>query len=1104
MDMFRISGGRSGSLLLLFAMTAWCTPLVPQRVALPPLFYVEPDCSGAESLALWSTDLRGCFAADSITLESSRVRVEITFPGSSRAQPRPLRPHAARLSFLRGEDPSQWRTGETYASLRYTGLYPGIDLVYGEDQGRLKSEFYVAPGANGEGIRIRYSGATRLDAKGDLLVDTERGTMREQAPFAYQPGRNGWDAVEVAFTIGSDGVVGFRLGVYDRDRPLVIDPTLSFSTVFGGGGSRINAVVTDAAGNAYFAGCTDTSLSQIKNAYQTFGNGRTDAFAGKFGPAGNLIYATYLGGSLAGCATGIAVDSTGAATITGWTTATDFPIVSAAQSKAAGGRDAFVARLSTAGNSLIFSTYLGGALQDNANGVAIDGSGNIYVAGETQSANFPLRNATQAWLRGGMDAFLTQYTPAGALVFSTYYGGSLDDSAKAVAVTSDGYVYIAGGTFSTDLTLKSPLQSGNAGGQDGFVAGFGKQGAGLQYATYFGGSAGSPGEPEFISAIALDASRQIYIAGITSSYNLRATNALWPASRGGLDGFVAKLAAGGGQLFYSTYLGGTSADFVTGLAVDSLGDAYVCGYTWSPDFPSKDTISSRSADYDAFVSEIDSTGHTYVLGVFLAGSASDAANALALGPSGSIYVAGQTLSGDFPRMNSIGSPVSGLQGTLSVLSVDSSPTAVSVSPASGSGYRQQFTITTSSPMGASHLARTFFSLGSANGPWCYAVFVAPDSIYLFDYAQNTFLPLSLGSASTAETGACRVYAANSSVTNAGMIQTLAIDLYLKPAFGGAKTIAVQAQDDAGRYSTFPTMATWTVTIDPNSSSPIPLSMTPSSGTGLSNQFVFTSYDPAGATDLFRTFVQFSAAGSPAMCYIVYVAGGLYLLNDRGTAFLPGVALGANISVQNSYCTINAAGSSVSSSGTTQILTISITFTTAFTGEQTVTTMVQTNGGEQSVARALGSWTVPAAAGTVLTPVSVSPSSGAGTTQSFVFTSTDPAGAYDILRTYAMFTAAGSTAMCYVVLVSSSTLYLLDDSGATFLPLLPGANASVENNSCRINGLISSVSNYGATQTLTLNITFKPAFAGPKTISAQVQTVANSIAGTKTLGTWTAQ
>src|SRR6185437_1360123 len=133
---------------------------------------------------------------------------------------------------------------------------------------------------------------------------------------------------------------------------------------------------------------------------------------------------------------------TGAATIAGWTNANDFPIVAAAQARAGGARDAFVARLSPAGNSLIFSTYLGGALQDTANGLAVDGSGNTYVTGDTQSPNFPLRGPTQASLRGGTDAFLVEYNSTGALLFSTYYGGSLDDSARAVAVTSDGYAYI--------------------------------------------------------------------------------------------------------------------------------------------------------------------------------------------------------------------------------------------------------------------------------------------------------------------------------------------------------------------------------------------------------------------------------------------------------------------------------------------------------------------------------------------------------------------------------------------------------------------------------------------------------------------------------------
>jgi hypothetical protein len=454
---------------------------------------------------------------------------------------------------------------------------------------------------------MRYGGGSlpEVDRNGRLVVRTRDGEFHEAAPMVYQDGPAGRSYVAARYTVADDSTVGFRLGDYDSSLPLVIDPIVQFSSLFGGTGtSAVTGVSADGAGNLFFTGWTDRTVGHVTGGIQTTSRGGMEVFIGKLDAAHHLVFVTYLGGSGNDKPTGIAVDASGGAVIAGWTTSRDFPTVNALQSTLRGSRDAFVARVNALGTQLVYSTLLGGAGEDSASSVAVDLNGNAYIAGQTYSTDFPVAAGIQSRNGGGADAFLTKLSPAGTLVNSTYFGGSQDEAANAVAVGSNGAVYFAGATQSVDLPVVNAVQTASGGGQDAFVASVDASGSTLLFATYLGGRAGSVGYPEYATGVAVDAGGNVYIAGITTSNNFPTVGAVFRSALGGIDGFVTKMNGRGSQILYSTYLGGSSVDLVSAIAVDSSGKAYVCGATWSQDYPSVQPVGTRSNDYDAFLTAL--------------------------------------------------------------------------------------------------------------------------------------------------------------------------------------------------------------------------------------------------------------------------------------------------------------------------------------------------------------------------------------------------------------------------------------------------------------------------------------------------------------------
>ena len=349
--------------------------------------------------------------------------------------------------------------------------------------------------------------------------------------------------IDARYVLKSDGEVTFEIAPYDRTLPLIIDPVLSYSTYLGGSDmDYANGIAVDPSGNAYVTGYTASTDFPLVNPAQSSPGGGTcsdgvdtipcfDAFVTKLNPTGTaLVYSTYLGGSNEDYGTGIALDASGNAYVTGYTNSTDFPVQNALQSENAGGYDAFVAELSADGASLIYSTYWGGSSDDIGTGVAVDSSGNAYISGYTASPDFPVTpGALQANYGGGdHNGFVVKFNSGGAeLGYSTFLGGSADDYAYGVAVDSAGDAYVTGATNSTNFPTVNAFQPNYAGG---------------------------------LCAVA-------------------------PNTFPCYDAFVAKLNPAGSALIYSTYLGGTGSDYGYAIALDGSSNAYVTGYTTSTNFP---------------------------------------------------------------------------------------------------------------------------------------------------------------------------------------------------------------------------------------------------------------------------------------------------------------------------------------------------------------------------------------------------------------------------------------------------------------------------------------------------------------------------------------
>jgi hypothetical protein len=642
-----------------------------------PLFFIPNAGQSAAGVQYLAGAMGGMlfFKQDGVALSLPSARgggqvVDLRFEGlPATHQVVPADPLPGRVNYFIGNDSSRWLTGlPTYASILYEQLYPGIDLRYEGEQSTLKGTYTLAPQADPDRIRWRYQGATALQVdenSGDLLLTlADESILVEKAPSAWQVQNGARMSVAAGYALNADGSIGFALGSYEPNLPLTIDPLLIYSTYLGGSAfDSAKSVAVDFAGNAYITGVTHSTNFPTQTAYNGTLQGGVDAFVVKINPSGSaFVYATYLGGSNGEDenggqrAGGIAVDSSGSAYVTGCTNSADFPITALALQVTHGGFancDVYVTKLSTAGSSLVYSTFLGGSSVDTGNAIAVDDQGNAYIAGEAGKF-YPGSSFTSSG-----HVFVTKINPAGsAVVFSWFFGGNGFENATDIAVDSAHNVYIVGNTYSTNfptVNAAQPVIGGGTGAHyDAFVTKIQPDGLGLVYSTYLGGN-----NAEDASGIAVDNLGNAYITGLTQSLDFPTTiNAYQPAYNGTVgnrsDAFVTKLNPTGDTLVYSTYLGGKGDENYFGghgpyggIAVDSSYRAVVTGYTCSPNFPTLGSFQiARSGTCYAFITQFKPAGNelgfSTLIGTQSGGSNDTLGTDIALDAQGLIYVVGET------------------------------------------------------------------------------------------------------------------------------------------------------------------------------------------------------------------------------------------------------------------------------------------------------------------------------------------------------------------------------------------------------------------------------------------------------------------------------
>ena len=564
-----------------------------------------------------------------------------------------------KVSYLRGRE--RHANLPTYEEVAYRDLWPGIDLVFRGRGGTLEYEFHVSPGADPGQIGLAYRGAegVSLGAGGDLLIQTPLGTLRDKRPDSFQ--RVNGRRVQVAsrYALSKTGSrYGFDVGAYDPHRPLVIDPGLVYSTYLGGSSSVGSdaglAITVDTTGRAYVAGVTgSTNFPTTAGAFDTtLDAGSTDAFVTKMSVAGtSAVYSTYLGGASTDQALGVAVDPAGSAYVTGYTESSDFPTTAGALDTVNDDRDAFVAKLDATGSALDYSTFLGGDSDEEGTGVAVDGSGSAHVTGYTDSSDFPTTLGAFDTVPDSRDAFVTKLDAAGAApVYSTLLGGAGSETGHDLTLDGDGNAYVTGETNSADFPTTLGVFDTTVSGTDAFATKLDAAGAALGYSTYVGGAVTDVGY-----GIAIDGAGSAYLTGITSSATFPTTAGAFDTTLGGIqDAFVTKLDPAGSALAYSTYLGGNGNELAPGggIAVDGAGNAYVTGTTGSQDFPTSaaaiDTAPAADGRTDVFVSKVNAGGFALTFSTLMGGDPPDQGRDIAVGAAGAAYATGLTGSVNFP------------------------------------------------------------------------------------------------------------------------------------------------------------------------------------------------------------------------------------------------------------------------------------------------------------------------------------------------------------------------------------------------------------------------------------------------------------------------
>jgi hypothetical protein len=594
---------------------------------------------GRDGFAITSLNERAAFAMKLVNSNTGAA-----------AQPGPELP--GYTNYFRGSDRSQWvRRVPGYEHVTYNDVYPGIDVTYYGNGGRIEYDFIVEAGADPRGIALKCDGVSTfaVDDDGCLAVRTGDAEVRFHAPYAYQ--RIDGDAVEVdaRYVLADNRHVSFELGAYDAAATLIIDPLIQYSTFFGGNGTDTGYdIAVDSDGSAYITGATTSSNIHVTgNAFDPVGGvggffDPNDVFVAKIDSSGSaLIYGTYLSGRFSEIGYSIAVDRDGCAYVVGATDSDDdpntamvdesFPLKNPLQAVYGGDTDLFVTKLNADGTDLVYSTYIGGDQMDRGNSeqeqpaIDVDFDGCAYVAGTTQSANFPFT----------VGAFMTSFP--GPFAFKLNATGSAFEYATALGsndfvfvwdmeVDTAGQATLCGFTGMANLpTTVGSIQPVKDNAEDGFVYKVNPTGTGLVYCTYIGGNS-----DDFFYALDLDLAGNAYLTGVSLSSTYPVTGGFVPPGGGGI---ITKINNDGSNIEYGFFIG---TDVGLGIAVDLDRRATVVGE--GPDGSSRDVVFTQFDENG--LTEFETFWGDFFL---------DVPRGVAVDPAGTAFVTGQTSSASFPN-----------------------------------------------------------------------------------------------------------------------------------------------------------------------------------------------------------------------------------------------------------------------------------------------------------------------------------------------------------------------------------------------------------------------------------------------------------------------
>ena len=1008
-----------------------------------------------------------------------------------------------------------------YRRVRFRNLYDGIDLVLYANGGELEFDYEIAAERDPGLIRWRPSRPARRMLQPDASLEYFSGTgsLRMRSPVAFQDLPQGRRLTRASFRCDSEDRCGFEVGPYVTSSPLVIDPVLLYSTYYGEAlFDQANIVVTDIAGNIYLIGETWSTGLAVVNGIQVQRSAGKDVFVARFSSNGlTLTASTYFGGTGDDIPTAARMVGSDL-TIVGETTSLDLPgSAGTIQPGNRGGKDGFIARIRfSAPCSLVAVTYLGGFANDRISALALDLAGNVYVAGYTASANFPVTVPSfgSGYAGGATDAFVARLNSSLTLLqWSGILGGTGADRADAIALGSDDSVWFGGSTSSSSLPLLNATQSGLLGAFDCFLARTSNDGTTLQFSTYLGGSSS-----DNCYAMALASNGDPVVAGSSASTDFPVTAGTFQtARRGSYDNFVARLNAQTNTIASATYLGGTETEAPTALYVDTDGAFCLAGYTLSTDFPMQTpTQATNAGSVDGFLSCLSSDGASLLFSTYLGGSGEDRVHSVARRTDTWTVAAGVTHSTNFPvTSNAIQTTARG-SGDFFLTAINRSggnvpPANVSVSPANGSTETAELTYLIEDLNGYQDV-KFFYALihnviSTVGG--CYILY-NPDLnlIYLLNDDGRTWVGSAApGQNATLANSQCVIDAARSSAWGHGMRMSIRLFYSFRPGFGGAKSLLMYTQDRANVVAGWQLRGGWSVPQLAGNVQPAVDYLAPNSGSFLSTAFVVRAVDQNGANDLKDLHLLVNDTLTyPNACYVLYNqnTNRLQLLNDSTSQFLGPVTPGVAGTLENSSCILSSAYTSAVKSGNTLTLTAYLSFKSAAAGANNVWTLVSDQSSAFLGWRSQGSITVPiggAYSRPVAQSIQVLPEASG---LRFTLTASDENGSSDIKDLYLLTNETLSNPNgCYLLFrQTTNQIFLLNDAGTAWLGSgTAGSSVTLENSQCSINLAAVSFSQSGTSVQVSTPIAFKPAFTGTKSAWMYVEDLAKLISGWVFLNTF---